>query len=139
MLEIKGNIWDFQKENYVAVTTNGIVCKDGTAVMGRGTARQAAERYPTLARELGRMLQRQGNNVYIWHRWRLVTFPTKEDWRKSSDLRLIEKGCRQLTSLWNFGTLYMCRPGVGYGGLKWEEVKPVLEKFLDDRFVVVTL
>ena len=36
MREISGNVWDYQKNAIVAVTTNGQVTKSGKAVMGRG-------------------------------------------------------------------------------------------------------
>ena len=30
------------------------------------------------------------------------------------------------------------RPGCGYGELNWQDIKPLLESILDDRFISVT-
>jgi hypothetical protein len=62
MREITGNLWDYHDDGWwIAITTNGFIRRDGTAVMGRGCAAQAAKRYPALPRRLGTRLQTDGN------------------------------------------------------------------------------
>ena len=54
MLERAGDLWACHANGaWVTITTNGIVRQDGAAVMGRGVAYAAAQRYPWLARSLG--------------------------------------------------------------------------------------
>ena len=43
MKEVFGDLWEF--DGIIAITTNGFVKRDGTCVMGRGCARQAAVRF----------------------------------------------------------------------------------------------
>lgn len=155
MKEIKGNIWDFHEKGcWICVTTNGVVNEDGEAVMGRGIALEAKKRFPGLPHDLGMAITSKGNKLYSWPKCRLVTFPTKHHWMDMSDLCLIEKSCQELVSwvdaVCSFLTsalkipmvtesakIYLPRPGCGNGGLYWNDVKPILEKYLDDRFVVV--
>ena len=40
MKEVFGDLWEF--DGTIAITTNGYLKRDGTCVMGRGCARQAA-------------------------------------------------------------------------------------------------
>ena len=69
MLEVKGNLWTFEYPNtspdsYVrCITTNGFVKKNGEAVMGRGCAKEACERYPGLAKQLGEKIIKKGNTL----------------------------------------------------------------------------
>ena len=54
---------------------------------------------------------------------------------------IIERSCTQLMKLieaMGWSAVLLPRPGCGAGGLDWDEVKPVIEPFLDDRVVVVT-
>jgi len=73
----------------------------------------------------------------------LLFFPTKHNWWEKSDLVLIEESTRQLRDFFDNVIseypvpIYLPRPGCSNGGLDWEDVKPILEKYLDDRFVVV--
>jgi len=153
MKEIVGDIWDYHKQGFwIVITTNGVVKPNGAAVMGAGIAWQAAQRFPRLQRGLGHHIILMGNNVHCFRRWRLVTFPTKHDWRNDSDMPLIERSLSQLVSLADVGRLeyysrefaadlgspiYLVRPGCKNGGLDWKDVKPLLERYLNDRFVVV--
>ena len=52
MIEVVGNLWTYAAD-FRAITTNGTVKFDGRAVMGRGCAREATQRYPKIARQLG--------------------------------------------------------------------------------------
>lgn len=153
--EIKGNIWDYHdKGHWIIITTNGTIKANGEAVMGRGVALQAKRRYPSLPQDLGKAIIFRGSKLWSWPEFRLMTFPTKNDWRNKSDLSLIETSCKELVhwlnSIRDFfanelrikledgkAKIYMVRPGCGNGGLDWKDVKPVLEKYLDDRFIVI--
>lgn len=125
----KCNIWDkHDKGYYVIVTTNGIVKKDGCAVMGGGIALEAAQKFPKLPSKLGHMLDEFGNQVFIFPEYRLVTLPTKNHFKYPSDIRLIRMGLKQLYSFINhhdeckIDTIYSPLLGCGLGGLNWEDV-----------------
>lgn len=131
------------------ITTNGSIKNNGLAVMGKGTALQALQQYPLdgIDRRLGYLLRQYGNHVYqhpvSWGR--LITFPVKHLWWQDADLELIGQSARELMELADAQTAHGCeqtyalpRPGCGNGNLTWEQVKPVVESILDDRFVVIT-
>ena len=140
MREDRGNLWDFwDAGEWVAITTNGAVRKDGRLVMGRGCAREARDRFPNVDKVLGGLVLRRGNVPHVEHGARIVTFPVKHHWRERADLDLIRASATALARTWfDDRRLYIPRPGCGNGGLRWEDVKPVLEPILDDHFVVVT-
>lgn len=68
-------------------------------------------------------------------------FPTKHDWHDRSDLDLIEQSARELAEVANlrdWQTVALPRVGCGLGQRDWKtEVKPILEQYLDSRFIVV--
>ena len=142
MREDIGNLWTYPADA-VVITTNGFVKKNGEAVMGRGCALEAANLFPNFSYLLGNSLKISGNKSF--HYWlkgvHLLTMPVKHNWREKADLELIEKSALSLISHvdgWKFNTVVMGRPGCGNGQLNWEDVKPVLEKILDDRFMAIT-
>jgi len=135
----------------IAITTNGEVKQNGEAIMGKGTALQAKQRYPNIPRLLGYRLTRYGNHCHIFEScqltnggitdWSLISFPTKMWWRGKASLELIESSARELMDLiehngWT--TVYLPRPGTKNGGLDWLEVvtSGALD-CLDERVVVV--
>lgn len=156
MQETQGDLWTTVKNpDAICITTNAIVNDKGLAVMGRGVALEAAERFPWLRRELAHNLRRFGNQVYAFNvrefteqeLWvgpgtfeYLATLPVKTDWRLPAEFPLIEKSIRQLVFLTNalgWERVVLSRPGCGNGGLLWRDVRPIIEKHLDDRFIVV--
>ena len=141
MLEINGNIWDFEKQGWIVVTTNAEIRKDGKAVMGKGIAYQAAQKFPDLPLKLAKHVQNFGNILKIWPEYGIITYPTKWYWGDDSDLILIKNGAIKLIhSPELYGSnIYLPRLGCGCGNLHWEEVKTILEKILvEDRFIVIS-
>ena len=147
MKEVQGNIWDYHEQGYwIVITTNGTIRKDGACVMGRGVAKETAVKYPDLPKKLGKFLKDFTNTVYPFAEYRILTFPVKHNWWEKADINLIEESCQRLLDwiTYHFSPaglvpVYMVRPGCGNGQLNWEDVKPILEKYLDDRFVVVEI
>jgi len=142
MQELKGDIWDlYDKGNWIVIPTNGTVKKNGEAVMGRGLALQARMRFPDIPRILGFQLGRHGLVVTDVGK-RIITFPVKYNWFEEASINLITKSTLGLIDHVlnpNFfpPPIYLPRVGCGNGKLDWKDVKPILEKYLDDRFVVV--
>lgn len=148
MIEAKGNMWDAEVDAFV-ITTNGFVKKNGEAVMGRGCAKEASTYWPKFPKLLGNHINKNGNVVGLFTygsfqdgMTAIFTFPVKYNWWEKADSNLIEKSCKELVnyveSIW-FGKMIKIaipRPGCGNGQLDWEDVKPILEKYLDDRFIV---
>jgi hypothetical protein len=156
MLEIYGDIWaNADDYDAMVITTNGFVKTNGEAVMGRGIAKEAAERYPLFPVDLGTLLKERGNHAFSFcyksNFW-FFTLPVKPEygpngemgWKAKADITLIERSIQellvQISGIDQFFTkvnkVIMPRPGCGNGRLKWEDVKPVIEPYLDDRFTV---
>lgn len=139
MIELTGDIWDYWGTAVIAITTNGSLTRDGRAITGRGVARQAAARVPDLPQRLGADLKAGGNHVHeLGHG--LVSFPVEETAWSLPDLRLIARSARELLDLADceaWTTIVVPRPGCGGGGLTWHEVRPLLAKVFDARFLVI--
>jgi len=136
----QGNLWTFHHFDPVCITTNGMIRKDGTLVMGAGIALQAKQRFPEVPRKLADAVKIYGNRTMYLTQERMFSFPTKHDWRDKSDINLIAESCTQLVGLTNkckFSRVYLPVPGCANGQLDWNEVNPVISDILDDRFIVV--
>jgi hypothetical protein len=142
-----GNIWDFygSQNNWIGVTTNGFVKNNGRCVMGRGIAQQARDKFKDLDLHVGKLILEYGNKVFLIEHLNLFTFPVKHKWMEKADPVLIERSCQQLKeALDNYRGLpiqdvFIVPPGCGNGGLTWEEVEPIMEKYFgdDNRITVV--
>ena len=159
MIETRGDIWDYACLK--VVPTNIGWRKDGSNVMGRGVAQQAARRYPGLAawygRECQRMLQsahrdyNTGEPTWGLRGYRdLILFPVKPlnfdapwlSWRQRASLELIRYHTEMLAESMRLAPEPIALPlvGCGNGGLPPSEVLRVLRWHLeDDRFILVRL
>jgi hypothetical protein len=141
MIEATGNIWDHLGDAIICITTNGHLTKKGEAVLGRGCAKQAQERFPDLPARLGALLSEGGNHVHAIGDG-LVSFPVEESPWANPDLRLIRRSAEELRMLADRAGLtriIVPRPGCGGGGLAWQDVRPLLADILDDRFTVIAI
>ncbi len=140
-MEVFGDLWEF--DGIIAITTNGFVKRDRTCVMGRGCAKQAAARFPELPCKLASRISAEGNHVFNFPEYGLITFPVKHNWWEAADLNLIGRSARELLKIIEvkktIEAIYLPRPGCGNGKLKWEDVKKILSPILkSEQFHIVT-
>jgi hypothetical protein len=142
MIEATGDLWTYPAD-WRVITTNGFVKKNGECVMGRGCAKEAAKKWPELPKALGDHIKKHGNTLGIDEERKLIFFPVKHNWWEKADVELIKANAVLLHNffgknrMWLDKTCVMPRPGCGNGGLKWEDVKPLLE-VLPDNVTVIT-
>lgn len=142
MKETRGDLWA-QEADALVILTNGVVA-GGYLVMGGGVAREAKELIPELPLVWGQDILNHGLHVCSYEATTvpaIVSFPTKRHWRDPSDPGLIAQSALELDAMTDhrgWGTVVLPRPGCGLGGLRWEDVRPILEPILDDRFHVIT-
>lgn len=137
MREATGNLWTYPA-HFRVITTNGDVRRDGCCVMGRGCAKEAALKYPTLPRVLGASIIKWGNTVQFHEAYNLFSFPVKHHWNEPADLELIAQSVEKFNRIILSSCTYvMPRPGCGNGGRTWEEVQPLLIN-LPDNVTVIT-
>jgi hypothetical protein len=83
------DLWSYiGKIDAVCITTNGCIKKDGRAVMGKGIAAQALQRYPGLDETLGNYIGRYGNVPHPLHsdqETTIVSLPTKPGYEWCDD------------------------------------------------------
>lgn len=141
MKEIIGSLWTLPAE-FRVITTNGFIKSDGSAVMGRGTAVQAARKWPVFPKLLGKRIRDHGNRVHLFKFGpsNIITFPVKHNWWEQADLELIAQSTLQLhrfAKKKSACTILMPRAGCGNGRLDWKDVRPILAR-LPDNVCVVT-
>jgi hypothetical protein len=149
MHSLKGDIWVLANDmDYVVIPTNIGYTKHGYNVMGRGLARQAALRFPSLTLDYGDIcMKHQDQTPCVTMRARgrhgsrnIILFPVKPfnsqrpylSWRQPASIELIRR------SLFQLATLADCAPrrvfipdvGCGNGQLKVGEVRPLIEEYL---------
>lgn len=128
---IEGNI--FSSPAQVIVNTVNTL-----GVMGKGLALSFKKRYPGMFEVYRRTCERKQLTIgklmlyYAPDHW-ILMFPTKENWRNPSKLEYIEAGLQKFVSTYaqkNITSIAFPKLGCGNGGLSWDAVKPLMEKYL---------
>ena len=128
---IEGDIFDSPAQ--VIVNTVNTV-----GVMGKGIALSFKQRYPDMFKRYREVCEKNqltiGKLMLIYEKdhW-ILLFPTKENWRNPSQLIYIEKGLMKFVNTYaekNIHSIAFPCLGCGNGALSWEEVKPLMEKYL---------
>lgn len=132
MLQFRtGNLFDSSMQTLVnAVNVVG--------VMGKGVALQFKERYPAMYEAYQAKCQKGELKLGTLHLFKaddhwILNFPTKGHYRAKSKLADIEAGLIRLRdSYQQLGIVSLALPalGCGYGGLDWQEVRPLIERYL---------
>lgn len=109
-------------------------------IMGKGLALEFKIRFPEMFEDyVGRFKSGNlnPNEPYLYKtkdKW-IVNFPTKNHWRYPSRLEFVDGGLKyfiQHYKEWGVKSIAFPRLGCTSGGLKWEQVKPVMEKHLSN-------
>lgn len=166
MREAKKDLFDciFDPEvDAICITTNGHYTTDGQGVMGGGCAGVCAKKWPQTCIRLGKCLKNFGINVpfiigavddegnYLEPNLKMIkedkynclifSFPTIDNLIDGAKLELIQRSAEEMKVFADrFGLkgIVCPRMGVGIGGLRWTDVKPIVEPILDDRFIIVS-
>jgi O-acetyl-ADP-ribose deacetylase (regulator of RNase III) len=138
MIELKkGNLLDSDAEALVN-TVNAV------GVMGKGIALQFKQGFPENFRAYEAACRRglvQPGRMFVFHTNTLqnpriiINFPTKRHWKGKSRMDDIESGLADLVEvIQREGIKSIAVPplGCGNGGLKWSEVRPRIEKALEN-------
>jgi hypothetical protein len=130
----------------ICFTSNGIVRDDGSLVMGAGVAKAFRDKFKGLGHAAGEKVDKNGNvcqvvgeTVFNNRCVFIVAFPTKQHWKNNSIIALIRKSAVELMKLIDergWKNVYLPKPGVMNGQLKWEDVKKEIEGILDDRVTI---
>jgi len=137
------DVYDVRSDgNMFIIPVNGSINKQHEAVMGRGLAKDAAMRYPTLRAKFGKLLYTaQRHRVHEMVEEQFILFPVKYEWHEPADIRLIAESCRQtslLSRVRKYKMVYMPHVGCGNGQLDWEtKVKRVIEKNMTAPYVII--
>lgn len=108
-------------------------------IMGKGLALEFKTRYPDMYQEYKKhctvgTLKIGSLHIYSNDTVTIINFPTKQHWRDSAKMQYIEIGlsvfCRVYTE-YGIDCASFPKLGCGYGGLSWNNVKLIMEKYLN--------
>lgn len=128
---VKGDL--FKSPAKILVNTVNTV-----GVMGKGVALEFKKRYPEMFYRYKKLCEEKQLDIgklFLWRKekkWVLL-FPTKKHWRNPSKIEYIESGLKKLVENWDklgADSIAFPRLGCGNGGLDWNDVRPLMEKYL---------
>lgn len=140
---IEQDIWKrWDAKQTIIVPTNGSITSRGLAVMGRGVAKQAADRFANLREMLAAHLRENGNVPCGFPNQNIITFPVKREWHQYASLELIKASAVLLVKIIDLHPgikpVAMPKIGCGNGGLCWKDVvEPVIEPILGGGYVEI--
>lgn len=107
-------------------------------VMGKGLALEFKQRYPDIFKwykqmcdkhlfTIGKLMLCRAADYWV------LLFPTKENWRNPSKIEYIEAGLKKFADTYadkGISSIAFPKLGCGNGELSWDDVRPVMEKYL---------
>lgn len=122
-------------------TANSNLTKSGKLVMGAGAAKEVRDAILGIDAALGALIvydNTEYNLRIIASRIHIGAFQVKYNYYDKADLDLIRRSSNKLGSLLNtikFNKVHMNFPGVGHGGLKFNDVYPMVANLPDNVFL----
>jgi O-acetyl-ADP-ribose deacetylase (regulator of RNase III) len=109
-------------------------------VMGKGLALAFKKRYPEMFlcyQKACEKNQLKIGKLMLWNGpdYKVLLFPTKENWRYPSRLEYIEQGLKKFRDRYmekGITSIGFPRLGCGNGELEWGKVKLLMEQYLSD-------
>lgn len=128
---VKGTIFQTEATSLV----NPVNC---VGVMGKGLALEFKKRSPEMFAKYASLCKKgkikPGTlHYHVAEDCTVINFPTKVDWRDPSQMEYIEKGLKTFVRNYekrNIVSVAFPPLGCGLGGLKWSDVKPLMEEHL---------
>lgn len=134
-----GDIFKSKAETLV----NTVNC---VGIMGKGVALEFKNRYPEMYKDYVKRCKSgevKPGLPYLYYDIlgvSILNFPTKEDWRSMSNIDFVINGLiwfRKYYSELNISSIAFPPLGCGNGGLLWEDVGPIMYKYLHDLPITV--
>lgn len=126
----------FNQENAQTIV-NTINC---VGVMGAGIALEYKLRFPEMYEDYVKKCRKHEVTIgkpYLYKektKW-ILNFPTKKHWKDGSKLEWIELGLKYFKDnykKWGVTSIAFPKLGTEHGGLNWEEVKKIMEFYLEN-------
>ena len=107
-------------------------------IMGKGLASSFKKKYPDMFKAYKKLCdegQFDVGHLWLWkgaNQW-VLNFPTKKHWRQPSKLSYVEAGLKKFVQQYEqrgIREIAFPRLGCGDGGLEWDDVRQLMEKYL---------
>jgi O-acetyl-ADP-ribose deacetylase (regulator of RNase III) len=129
----EGSVFECAEYNNVDMIVNTVNCK---GFMGAGLALEFKLRYPSMFEDYKKkctfgLIEVGTLDIYDNELIKIMSFPTKDDWKKPSNISWIKEGLRSFYNNYkNYGVKSVAFPklGTNNGGLDWQDVKDLMER-----------
>ena len=107
-------------------------------IMGKGLASAFKSKYPDMFKAYKKLCDEGRLDIgqlWLWKaadQW-VLNFPTKKQWRQPSKLTYVEAGLNKFVAQFEqrgIRKIAFPRLGCGNGGLEWDDVRPLMERYL---------
>lgn len=138
-----GDMWSvFDVTDYFCFTTNSFIKNSGALVMGAGIAKEVAQRFPNIPKQLGAKIKHLSHygiiDAGMINSTRLIAFQVKTYWDNNACMPLISCSSLKLEDLAReypnrrFDLNY---PGIGNGKLSEKQVFPLIRNLPDNVYI----
>lgn len=124
----KGSILDSKAQ----IIVNPVNC---VGVQGAGLALAFKNKYPETFKKYKNMCDRKllsPGKLYLTDN--ILHFPTKDNWKDNSKIEYIKAGLEKFKNTYKekgIESIAFPQLGCGKGKLKWKEIKPLMEEYLN--------